>query len=314
LLYLIPFDGLEIKDLKELSIGRVTIYSKLDEIESERIKDVVEKIKSPTSILQEDDKKVLFTKPIALLEFEPANANFALEEATKIVTHSLNALIFYLSGLSELNVFTYRFHIAITGTSLSSTMFAIAVDHKNRAGYHGTRTGHSKGFELTKSSLEKMKALHFDTIHKLLRQPEVKRKTFAKNVLTAIDYFGYAINELEKKNAFLDFVIALEALLSTERSRKRILSERIAYILQTEPKKRKSLMKRVDDLYNIRSEIVHEGKDSVTKDDLVNVSRLAWILILALIPLTSTINDKTQLMALIEDQKLSAPAFQLERN
>ena len=114
--------------------------------------------------------------------------------------------------------------------------------------------------------------INFNYIESLLRCE--KRNQFEDNLLSSISWAGKArcFQEDNKELAFLFFAIALETLLIMENDRDQItskLKERTAKILANENEESQEIIKKeVSNLYDRRSEIVHDGKFEISEIDL----------------------------------------------
>jgi hypothetical protein len=78
----------------------------------------------------------------------------------------------------------------------------------------------------------------------------------------ALETFATGLRILEPSEMFVTHVSCLEAIvvLPNEPAIKAKLAERISYIIASRPQDRQILAKRVEELYNVRSSIVHRGE------------------------------------------------------
>ena len=86
-------------------------------------------------------------------------------------------------------------------------------------------------------------------------------------VLTAVRWAGRATIEATREESLLLFAIALECLVLPTRGAELThrLSQRVAWILSGDPDQRRGLTKRVRELYEVRSRVVHDGHYEVTE-------------------------------------------------
>lgn len=83
------------------------------------------------------------------------------------------------------------------------------------------------------------------------------------NLKTAINRFNYSYERKEGNDAFIDNIVALEALFSKEdddfRRTTERLSKRLAIFLEADPHKRKEIFCEMIRLYDVRGKIIHGG-------------------------------------------------------
>lgn len=149
-------------------------------------------------------------------------------------------------------------------------------------------------------------------LNKILMKPEVRRRTFEKNLLTSIDFYGSGMNEYCNRNRFVNFIISLETLLLVEREGGVDLARRTARILGPNPGARQRVQKRIDKLYDIRSKIVHKGKeDKVTLPNIRLLSSIVFEIIVKLINYSSKFNDKHKLREEVNKPKYNTHPFEI---
>jgi hypothetical protein len=114
------------------------------------------------------------------------------------------------------------------------------------------------------------------------------------------------MNEYAIQNAFVAFFIALESILlkEDEWSKSQRLQEFIDTILRYDKQQDPSLGDKVKGLYKIRSELIHQGKDRVTQDDLYELSQIAFRCIISLLKLSDKFQDKSQLRVWLNNEKI----------
>ncbi|MGO9402870.1 MAG: hypothetical protein ACLPVW_05285 [Terriglobales bacterium] len=107
----------------------------------------------------------------------------------------------------------------------------------------------------------------------LLRQ----NHTFADRVITGYVTAGTACVEPKPQLAFLLFAIALESVVLGEQVKTEItyqLSTRVAHLLALTVAAKRSIVKQVNELYKLRSEIVHSGKNEISETDLYTIREI----------------------------------------
>jgi hypothetical protein len=98
-----------------------------------------------------------------------------------------------------------------------------------------------------------------------------KRNNLEDRLISAIQWAGKATIENRKEMAFLLYAISLECLILSDNEKEELtyrLRTRIAHLLGSDLENRKKIKKRVGELYDIRSKIVHSGWYQVTDADL----------------------------------------------
>jgi hypothetical protein len=100
---------------------------------------------------------------------------------------------------------------------------------------------------------------------------------FQSKLLSAIHWAGRATIEDRKEEAFLLYAIALESLVLAENQKDELgyrLSIRVAHLLGDNVQHREDITKRIKELYEIRSKIVHSGFYQVTDADLGDMRKI----------------------------------------
>ncbi len=248
---------------------------------------------------------------IAIVEINKDNDKQAQEEAEKTIDHSLNVLRFYLSYLSEHDPIFYSMFMGREGTTFTGLTAALAFRSDGTSYFSSKRIGHIFGFEVNKNVMHQIRKSYFDKLNKLLLKHEETLSPFEKSLLTSIDFYGYAMNEYNLRNKFISFMISLESLLLDQRENKGMLAERVALIIENDAAQREEVAKLVRDMYDIRSDIVHEGKDEVTEADIRHVSQIVFHVILTLLSFADKVNDKKMLRSRLAMLKFRSPKFKL---
>ncbi len=117
-------------------------------------------------------------------------------------------------------------------------------------------------------TLGSIQNLWFSELSKILSKRERERSHFERLLVTAIDLFGTAMNQSNSREAYLNFVTALESLLLKEKEPRGLLAERVAIIAGESYEAREDLFNDMEHIYDVRSKIVHSGFTDVIEDDL----------------------------------------------
>lgn len=118
----------------------------------------------------------------------------------------------------------------------------------------------------------------------------------------AMDYFRLGMMEYRKENSIVDFFIALEALFSKERSEIQYrISNRMATLLGMDINHRKTILRKVRELYGIRSKIVHGSKTVIDEADRLLLIRWIRESILRFLVLSNVYQNHDEVIELIDD-------------
>jgi len=108
-------------------------------------------------------------------------------------------------------------------------------------------------------------------IHASMRQSP--QSEVSKLLLTSLRWAGRASVEPVSERAFLQYVIALEALCAPTNSQhiKNVLQIRVSHLLGRKASDRGSLHDEVGRLYKLRSDVIHDGSFNLGPEDLGSV-------------------------------------------
>ena len=111
----------------------------------------------------------------------------------------------------------------------------------------------------------------------------------AKKIAMSIHWYGLAVKDKKEVDRFVKLIVALESLLlgRKDRLKKQSLADRVAFILGRDRKTRKDMHELVDQMYSIRSEIVHEGKHDISEEDTLTLIALVRTLIFEMITISA---------------------------
>jgi hypothetical protein len=205
----------------------------------------------------------------------------------------------------------HNMFMAMEGLAYTGLTVALGVKPDGSAHTQYARTGYIRPYEITGEIMHKIEGLHLDKLNKILMKPEERRRTFEKNILTSIDFYGSGMNEYSYRNRFVNFIISLETLLLVEREAREALAKRTARILGPNSVTRQRVEKRINKLYKIRSKFVHEGKDKVTLQDIRSISGTSFEIIVKLIDYSSKFNDKHKLREEVNKPKYNTHPFEI---
>lgn len=122
-------------------------------------------------------------------------------------------------------------------------------------------------FTLTPDIIKELEEkYYFNEIRNILG--EKNRSKLQTQVLLAIRWIGSGIHEDVESDKIIKFTTALECLLipgtnQSNKSKSESLAERCAFLLEDIPSERYEIYCKIKDLYNIRSNIVHDGDQTI---------------------------------------------------
>lgn len=133
--------------------------------------------------------------------------------------------------------------------------------------------------------------------------------TFASRVVTGYVTAGTACVEPKPQLAFLLFPIALESVVLGKQIKAEItyqLSTRVAHLLASTIAAKRSIVAQVNDLYKLRSAIVHSGESEVSETDLYTIRQicLSSLQMLATSPDFAAIKSVEELDQWFDDRML----------
>jgi Apea-like HEPN len=112
--------------------------------------------------------------------------------------------------------------------------------------------------------------------------------TLAGRVVSALETAGEACVEVKTHRAFLLHAIALESVILGKQTQSELtfqLSSRVAHLLGSDLNARKNIAKTVNDLYSLRSKIVHTGATDVSISELELITQITLNTLYALLRL-----------------------------
>lgn len=331
---MIPIVNLTLK-IPPLAIGNVT-FTAFDHSAEENVLSTFKQIDdtgtSPEPVKREFAKiavERIHTKylgrTVASIIVEAADGDNAVEKAEGEVEHALNVLRFYSRAALNLDARRSRIFIGADGTVFDGIFTSLCFRQGEQFNLPFRKTGYFFPYELDENALASMEKLALPELSrflgkraalKLQRESNLEgfnkdnyRTTFEDLLITAVDFYGIAMNQLIPRDAFLQFVISLEAVLLKANEPRGLLAERVALIATDNYKARKDLFEEMKAIYTMRSQIVHRGFTDVTEEDLWPLSAIALHVIFLLLSMSSKINDIGKLVGACQRTKFSGPLF-----
>jgi hypothetical protein len=270
----VPIDGLDFKEGRSLKIGKMTIEkfnknrAKLFSNDNQK---VIETQNRRDTILERGPKGVKFISQWGsvngVVRFTASEAS-AAERAINIAERELNALRLFVGFLGrnwDQCKFGIRGRMPIILDSVD-----IYNESKDTLTSSSSRKGHLFNQTFNGQNLSKLRSnAKFVKVRKIMRQEEYNLTDFESRLEKSISWLGRSFLEIEPTNTFIFCAIALETIFSQGRTN---LIEHISLcaskaVSAKKIPQREKLYSIIKNLYNLRGEIVHTGKDYVSKND-----------------------------------------------
>jgi len=287
-IFIVPVVNLRLTGIKKMSIGEVDFY----DLNSKTFKYLESKFNVRLGY-----KKLMNER---LSELVKNNINvLAIAKATAGETQKARSIALFKveSSLNILRLYDFTRYIGIQ-REFFTAFGREDIYHQN---LRTKATGASHGgppparffpYSVDKTELNLMrKKGRLSEFNKLLRGQLSTR--LAKKIAMSIHWYGLAVKDKMEVDRFVKLIVALEALLlkGEDRLKKQSLADRVAFILGKDKKTRKDMYELVDQMYSIRSEIVHEGKHDVSEEDTATLIALVRTLIFAMMPLSARLQS-----------------------
>jgi hypothetical protein len=144
-------------------------------------------------------------------------------------------------------------------------------------------------------------------VFELLKKNYSVQNDFERTLLRTIHWYATHTIQEELENKLLNLITSLETLL-TPRDNNPIgtaIAEGTAILITEGVENRRSLKKRIQELYRLRSAVSHGGKKTVSEKDIVELRWIVSNLIVVLIQKLSEYKTQKELLDWIEEQKFS---------
>lgn len=117
-------------------------------------------------------------------------------------------------------------------------------------------------FKLDNKQLTYFEKFGSSSFFEILEKNIEQRSELENRLINAIRWVSEAIRETSEQTRFLKLCISLESLLCgrNEEAFGTTIGERLAFLLEKTSEKRKFIFHKTKSIYNIRSDIAHEGK------------------------------------------------------
>jgi len=132
----------------------------------------------------------------------------------------------------------------------------------------GERVGPHYPYELYNEHLEHLQRIGLSKIGNILLKEPNQRSPLERRLVNSIVWISKATQDPFDEDKFLSLCISMESLLCRDEKEAvaKTMAERLAFLLSTDPEKRRNIYKKGRKIYNIRSRLAHEGKPEKDED------------------------------------------------
>lgn len=168
----------------------------------------------------------------------------------------------------------------------------------------------NEALEVDNTFIEDAREVGLEQFGKMLNKSMLKElNDMETQILRSIVWFGESKIEHDNAARFLKLTLVLECLLNVSKSEPVTiaLSERVAFVLEQTLDKRIKMVARVRQLYDIRSQIVHNGSSEVDEGELGELEYIVSRLIALFLtnPEYSSLKTKKDLKEKVDNIKFS---------
>jgi hypothetical protein len=283
----IPIEFFKLVGIPELKIGNVR-FIEFDLIKEKKRRELYEMVDNNQTIPPEN--KGLTKKHLEKIAIEPfvnkvcadikvfSEVEKSYSKALYEVENAVNLLRCYIPLLFsrglKVQIGIYGGHENISAGHRSLLSFK----HSGGFNCRGERFGPLEPYNISPDNLKHLKDNYYlDQLGSILAKDAKSRSDLEKRIINAITWIGTGTHSGSDCNKLFMFVIALECLLikRKEEGKSSPIAERCAFLLSDKPDRRIQIDKEVKDLYNTRSEIVHEGLTEITAEQAGSAQWLA---------------------------------------
>ena len=306
---LIPIESFKLEGIPELRIGNVR-FTEYDSIHETMISELHEIIERNPTIPPESKhlNKIHFEKmaiePFVNKVCADVTVNSEVEKsyykALYEVENAVNLLRCYIpllfSRSSKVQIGIYGSNDNINAGRRS----LLSIKPKGGFNCRMERFGPLEPYIMSPDKLMHLKEnCYLDSLGRMLAKDVKSRKDLEKRIINAIRWIGTGIHSGSDCDKFLMFIIAIECLLIKryEEGKSSPIAERCAFLLSDKPDGRIQIDKKVRDIYDTRSMIVHEGLTEITTEDTGSAQ---WLAISCLFAVCRRLNEWQNLDELID--------------
>lgn len=293
--FFIGIDNLKIE--KKFNLGKVKFYT----LNANKLRYLERKYKIKLSLSGATVKERLNSilkdfksGVIAEVHEEAGEGEKALEKALKTIEDSLNVLRLYnpssrigIHGEIPRQLRSIK-AVNLTLRSMSEQMSVL---------------GLTPSYYINSERLKTMKKHHFNKFSKLLKKKDLTE--LEKKLKITLHWYGSGVKDTVNIDKFIKLIISFESLLLKKREypKKQKLCERLCFMLRKKRVRRKNLFKIMSKLYEIRNEIIHEGREEIEESDIANLLHFIRETLLFMIRKIKKFETLDELIGWIDDLK-----------
>jgi hypothetical protein len=203
---------------------------------------------------------------VAYREVEALEPYAARDRALRDLRFTLDVVNFYSDLIPSI-----RAHVSLPGDRDGAPVTAAIVDLTNKSQKTISRERVGRVGTLSLKNLHEFEGCReraFSRVDDLLRSD---RNKMEEAFLASVRWAGRATASDRTEEAFLLYIIALESLILADHQPGELSYRfrlRVAHLIGEDVEARRAIAKQVNELYSIRSSIVHSGKYEVSDADL----------------------------------------------
>lgn len=310
---IVPIVNLDVQ-IDSLQVGKV-MFKKFNEEDLTDLIQVVEEITgqtaSPPDVQTETNnvyrqilRERFLNRTIAKVTVDAIDGQRSREISLELVDMAINVLRFYACGLFHPVFREQRPYIGIEGELIRSNYPMMTFMPNTEQALNLQTTGPLVPFTIDNGTVARMREYNFNILHRLLLNDQPTE--FESKVLNAINFYGMGTNSEDDASAFINIMIALESLLLKGRGpSKGLLAERVAFLLGNNYKVKLSFFEKMQELYQIRSNIVHSGKRDFPISELYLLSRITFNCIVKLLRKTDSLTTISDFINWVQKEKFT---------
>lgn len=271
----VPIENLILSGLEELAVGKVTFRSYLKVAPSIQQK-LAQALSNKSNTQRAATDQIYEEAVLPHYNNSPTCAEVILDAEQNRVTEMVNSEVD--ASLNLLRCYTHllfpreaRAFVGLKGAVIGNTRPCISFTEDN---FHISleNVGMLMPYTVTPIVLQRLiQHYAFNELSAVLKKPELDRTQLERVIVTAIRWLGRSVNASDVPEQVLSLAIALERLMipdNEQGGKADSLAQRLAFLVGEDVDNRMAIYEQGKKLYRLRSDVVHDGKISVSVDDL----------------------------------------------
>jgi hypothetical protein len=250
----VPVAGIDLDGIEEFRIGSV-LFTKF--VADNRFLKLADKIPSSNEIRQTEYLTSLQDKIVAVVD-EKGESQRATEKGVCAVEEAMNILRFYSAFSPEGQEVKMNL-----GLKPKLEIWSSVLIQTEREQAHPFKTPQYIApfyFTIDSKSLRMMNDNSIATLDRILKLKSSNRTEMQKQILNAIKWFGLARQMDDDATAFLEYYVALDMVLSLQRTKGRIIAKSVASLIGKDSGHKLKVEAYQKELWQIRNNVVHRGE------------------------------------------------------